>query len=1053
MSRTPFCLLLAALALPAFAADTPAANRISVQQLEEQITSAKNKKDADEARQLASLDLSERLSTARFRQLKALLPGEKSEQALLALADKSSFLQPPASDIPATAAPDLASQRRMLALTVNYLAKTLPLLPNLFATRETRRFEGLPSVGLEGENDVAEVDHSAATVFFRDGQEFVDAGSAKGNKKQSPDVGLTTWGEFGSVLGIVVTDAARSNLKWGHWELGDSGPAAVFQYSVPKEKSHYDLRFCCITEAYGFEVNMLTLRTGYHGEITVDPDSGVIERLTIIAESDPGDPIRDASILIEYGPQQIGSNTYICPTRGIALAETPNLKTVRDALAQRSLNGIAHLQASAAATNLDALSREPKQVLLNDVAFREYHLFHVETSILNDKQAAAAMQTAASAPPAQVPAAESATPAEGPVAGASPAPAQQATETVATNAPAAPVAEPPAPTIPEIYVTETSGLPQTPAAASVGMNENATVRIDVRNVDVPLVVTDKKGHPVTDFTANDLEVYDNGVKVDIRSLVQANATAGAQLAPGSAAGNSPEASQPEFSNRVTGSSGSSKPNLENTLVLLLDGNLSWDDFVNVREQMEEFLKGMQAKDRVAIYIMRKARFQILQDVGTDHQQMAAALAKYTPSAENIQLGQEQEARNRQSMDYVNNVEDLLSVNGNEDLNSGSHGETLDPKLKKMGDNPGDESLYILELVARHLAAMPGHKSLVWIASDNVLADWDNSGLNMQKGDHFIEPAALRVQEAMNDAHVSVYPLDASRLEAGGIGADIASTNVELNPASAANQVGACGNVTAGSRAGGLANGDPALGSGPDLDSCAKNLNPGRMKAQMQQDLHSIQGAYREIADATGGRALRRASDYVKELNDIAEDDRATYLLSFSPTTVADNKYHLITIKLAGHKNATLRYRTGYFYGEKPSTLKDRFRDAALEPEDVTDIGLTASALPDAKGQSVKLLISATDLALARNDALWTDKLDIFLVQRELSGAKAQITGQCMNLRLQPGSYEKYLKDGIPFDQAVEAAKGIGSIRIVVLDENSGHMGSVTIPVSALGKQS
>jgi len=32
---------------------------------------------------------------------------------------------------------------------------------------------------------------------------------------------------------------------------------------------------------------------------------------------------------------------------------------------------------------------------------------------------------------------------------------------------------------------------------------------------------------------------------------------------------------------------------------------------------------------------------------------------------------------------------------------------------------------------------------------------------------------------------------------------------------------------------------------------------------------------------------------------------------------------------------------------------------------------------------------------------------------------------------------------------VEAGPGVGSVRIVVLDENSGRMGSVTIPVAAI----
>jgi hypothetical protein len=218
---------------------------------------------------------------------------------------------------------------------------------------------------------------------------------------------------------------------------------------------------------------------------------------------------------------------------------------------------------------------------------------------------------------------------------------------------------------------------------------------------------------------------------------------------------------------------------------------------------------------------------------------------------------------------------------------------------------------------------------------------------------------------------------------------------------------------------------------------------------MQQDLHPIQGAYRELADATGGRVFRRSSDIVSEFNSVAADGRATYLLSFTPALVADGKYHLITVKLVGRKNVSLRYRSGFLYREELNTIKDRFREAVLAPEDATEIALSADSLPGSSGHTVKLNIAATDLEIAQKDAFWTDKLDIYLVQMEVSGTKAHVTGQTMGLRLKPSTYQQYLRDGIPFNQTVEVAPGVGSVRIVVLDENSGRMGSVTIPAAAL----
>jgi VWFA-related protein len=1054
MGKWTVWLLVVAIAFPSFAADRAISGQVSVEQLERMLAASKGKGDAEIAKQLSSTELTERLSSAKFEQLKVGLPGEKSQRALLALADTAAFLNPPSSEIPATAPPNASTQRRMMALAVAYLAKTLPLLPNLSATRETIRFETHPSRFDEGppaENPLRPVSRSVVTVFYRDGKEYMDSGASQGSKSRSADKGLTTWGEFGPILGTILIDAARSQLVWSHWELGGSGPQAVFRYSVPKEKSHYEVRFCCVTQSYGMEVDYLSQRVGYHGEITLDPDSGMILRLTVIADPEAGNPISLASLVVEYGPEEMGGKTYFCPVRGIALARSPDLNSLSSALTRLPSAGVSGATTSLQKTNLASSTGSPQQLLLNDVSFRQYHLFRSDARILTGSEADAASHSAAVSPsivgnPSQ---SERAKPSEETLAenSAAPQPAAPA-EAVSTPGP------PAEPVIPEVSVTGASGLPDTPSIAASANPDSSTVfRVNARLVDVSLVALDKKGRPVTNLKPEDLEILDNGNKVDLRYFSQANAAKPAQSAGSTQS--SVAADQPAFSNRrVEPAKPAPGAVQDNTIILLIDNTLSFDDLSNVREQMGRFLMTLHENERVAIYVMRVGRFQILQNATTDYALLAGTLAKWTPSAGNISLGEEQEARNRQQMDYVHNTEDLLSVNGHGLADNESQTQALDPQLRDLGDNPGRDALAGLVLLARHLASVPGHKSLVWIASDNVLADWTNAALNIDKGSRYIEPTALRAQEAMNDAHVSVYPLDASRLEAGGLDARMGTMNVALNPAASANQMGGCGLVTAaGSRSAQGAGNGTELQAGADISTCGKNLDPGRIKAQMQQDLHPIQGVYREIADATGGRTFRRASDIVTELNDVAADGRATYLLSFTPPQAADGKYHFITVKLAGHKDVSLRYRTGYFYRQEPATIKDRFREAVVQPEDVTEIGLTADLLPATAGRGVKLGIAATDLAVAQKDAFWADKLDVYLVQREASGTKANVTGQSMVLRLQPATYQKYLREGIPFNQVLEIAPGVSSIRVIVVDENSGRMGSITIPVEELRKAS
>lgn len=1046
-------LVLTATALPGMAS-----RRVTVAQLEQLLARTEAKSDADIARELASVELSERLSGERLVQLSAALPGEKARQALLVMADSSAFLEPPAAEIPGTATPSDAAQHRMMALTVEYLGKSLPTLPNLFAVRETSHFESKPE-GTErtgaGDNPLRAAGRSSMTVVYRDHREFVDTGTTKEKQPKPQDMGLTTWGEFGPILGTVIIDAARSQLTWSHWELNATGPQAVFHYRVPKEKSHYDVRFCCFAESYGLEVKEARQRAGYHGEITVDPDTGAILRLTVEADLPQGNPISVASIAVEYAPVEIGDKTYICPSRGIALAQAPDAKSMHALLYPGgSDKALPPLQKA----SLPMATVGAQQTLLNDIAFRHYHLFRADARIVSDNDAGAS--STADASPAAAPGAQTTEilrPAEEVAAENAAAAASETNRTLAAHpAPAAETAAAaPAETaaaapevngvVPEISVTEATGLPRDPSPGRQSTPDGGfTLRINSRLVDIAVVAVDKKGRPVTNLKPEDFEIYDDGKKQDVHSYeqagIQASAPPSSQTAGQNGTQPQTEQAQAAYTNHSANAAKAAAGTTEgNTIILLVDGsNLSIVDFSDARQQMVRFLKGLPDNAPVALYAMRYHSFQVVQETTTDHELLAAKLAKWVPAAQDLANANDEEQRNRQTIETVHSPEDLLSVNGNNTLDPESQTEALDPKLRTLGSDPVHIALDLMVDIARHLASVPGHKSLVWVTSDNVLADWNQASVTIERGSKFIEPFALRAQEAMNNAHVSVYPLDASHLEANVITADVGRRNVELT---------ATFQAPPGLEA---AREGPEMTAGPDVNPFGqgRDLRPGRLTAQMQQDLHSIQGVFREVADATGGRAFPRSSNIIGELNGVVADGRATYMLGFAPSDAADGKYHVLTVKVTGRKDIALRYRTGYQYDKDPSSVKDRFSKAAWEPADMSDISISATPAAADRG-TLKLNISATDLALAQDGNLWTDKVGIFLVRRDDTGLHAQVTGRTMSLKLKPETYQKLLREGIPFEQIVEQNKATGAVRIVVVDENSGRMGTITIPAAEL----
>jgi VWFA-related protein len=1001
MQKLGLLLLAAGIALPGFAA-----TRVTVEQLEHVLAAGHGKPDVKLAKQLSDLELTERLSAAKLSRWEADSPGPESRQALVALADQSAFLDPPAAEIPATATPDLDTQRKIMAQAVDYAVRTISKLPDFFATRDTIHFEDTPPRQLDtGYRPLHPVARTSATLLYRDGKEVVDSGAAKGSPSQQAAPALTTSGVFGLILGTVLVDSSHGKLVWSHWEQAAAGAEAVFHYAVPREQSHYRVEFCCVRGDHGN--GAFKQLSGYHGEITVDPLNGAVLRLTLEADLQPTDPLVRSDIVVEYGPVEIGGKTYICPIKSVSITVSPALAS--DASEMQRYRGKLLDKDNWAA-------REHLQTLLNDVVFEQYHLFRAEARILSGNSAEAEMNQPASSPTAEMSDAGSPAPAEAPV---ETAPAEASAPVApATPAAASTPAEPPAPepATPEINVAQATGLPEPPANPQTGStNSSFTLRMTARLVDVGLVAFDKKGHPVTDLKPEDFEIYDNGRKQTVRSFSQAGVESAKEsgLTPG----------QPVFSNRradrVDAQPGAGVTEGSTTILLLDPGNLAWPDLTYARGEILRFLQSLPANEVVGLYAMNAHGFQVLEERTADHALLASKLHGWMPSAQDLAQAQEMEQRNRQQFDYVLNPTDLQFVNGN--INMAPDTATMvDPQLRDNGSNPGRSAFPILAGVARHLAVIPGHKNLVWITSDNVLADWTNQAVGSDKGSKHVEGYVLRAQEALNDAHVSVYPLDASQLETNAIDPSLLGRNVQLSPS-----------VTAppGAQAGGQA--------------------PGRVAAEMQQDLHPIQAAIQEMAEATGGRAFRRNGQIAKNLDEVIADGRAAYLLGFTPDTPADDQYHLLTVKLAARRGVTLRYRTGYEYAKEPATLKERFQRAVWQALDVSEIAVSANPVAASEGATVKLNIATNDLALKQQAEHWVDKLDVFLIQRDDEGLHARITGQTLTLTLKPATYAKLLQEGIPFDQYIEKKPDAGSMRIIVVDENSGRMGSVTIPAAAL----
>ncbi len=72
----------------------------------------------------------------------------------------------------------------------------------------------------------------------------------------------------------------------------------------------------------GTDANSYHGTPSYHGNLYLDPATGSVLRVTIESELKPSDPIMRAATSVQYGPVEIGGNSYICPVHSIAISLT-----------------------------------------------------------------------------------------------------------------------------------------------------------------------------------------------------------------------------------------------------------------------------------------------------------------------------------------------------------------------------------------------------------------------------------------------------------------------------------------------------------------------------------------------------------------------------------------------------------------------------------------------------------------------------------------------------------------------------------------------------------
>jgi VWFA-related protein len=548
-----------------------------------------------------------------------------------------------------------------------------------------------------------------------------------------------------------------------------------------------------------------------------------------------------------------------------------------------------------------------------------------------------------------------------------------------------------------------------------------TIRTNTRLVVVDVVVTHKNGMPFADLKPEDFTLEENGKKQKISVFVPpgiVNRTVSA--APAGVLSNHPE-------NLIS----SGVP-----IVLLLDAaNSAFKDQAYARTQMLKYVAEQGKTGRPMAVLTLTDRLAVLQQFTSDPQILMTAIKNFRPQEPILQPGA--------PAPETHGSFDSPGLRGNSpgpsdfSVLAAAHAVQSFADLQ-IGYNIERRTLITLEAMqalSRLLGGLPGRKNVVWLTANlpfdlvpedravtdaELLADLPGQGRQRSvsvnaAGSQAAEQRELygpQIRDAeahLASAGIAIYPVDLNGL-VGGM------------ESSAARQ----GSVYS--------------------DSAFSDRASGKLSA-----LQSTQGTMEEIAAETGGKAYINQNEIKDGIALAAADEKASYSLGYYPENKKwDGKMRSIKVKVS-QGDTQLRYRKGYFAVE-PGPAKDRNFEqdvaAALQVDaPATQISFMAQAKPGDPGK-IRVVFLVDAHTLTAEDAGGSKKMNVNLYATIWGSADKSMAARSIKVdkTFDAATYQQILDHGMMVPIDLEVPTGGTELRLAVLDNKTGFIGTVSGPL-------
>ncbi len=516
--------------------------------------------------------------------------------------------------------------------------------------------------------------------------------------------------------------------------------------------------------------------------------------------------------------------------------------------------------------------------------------------------------------------------------------------------------------------------------------------VNVRVVNVDVVVTDRKGNPVHGLDVSEFEIVENRIQQKITNFYEvADRTKGTTTPKQPARGTSPTAVKQPLPVEL--------PDQQKRKIIFFVDNLSLNPLSRNRvfKSMKEFAaETMRPGDEAMVATWNrsmKIRVPFTPDVIQIQQSLDSILGESSYGAQNMseRRGVESQIREARTYESAIGAARQYAQSVEHDLR-----QTVSAVTGLLSTLAGVEGKKVMVMTSEGFPMQPGREMFQYIDDlKREKQDWQGSGSSLLEGMSFESSSLISaVARAANANGITIYPI-----HAGGL-----VGNNEMS---------------------------------------AENNRPVSFQVQ-QSAVSNSTDSLALMADMTGGVATLGTNNFADGLKRITRDLGSYYSLGYRSSTERVDRQRSVEVKMK-NRNYVARSRRTFVEKSVPTEMTDRVVANLFYPTKANDLRITVVtgrpvAFEDKFKVPVEIHIPMESLTLIPQGETLAGGFSIFLGVADKNGDMSDVTQRNQPLRFSPLELEKM--KGKHFTYAVELlmAGGRNKISVGVIDDLSNSTG-------------